>query len=131
GGSIGENRRRGGRGGRLARAGQAFGAWKRVATGPLPPALLQLLLVASLIVDPRALLDEPIRSGDYSAHFYSAFHAGAHLSNTGAFWGYDPLWMAGYPEGLVGLLDNKLFCVLLSAIPHAWKALVFNAGILL
>jgi hypothetical protein len=114
----------------LGRAGQAFSAWKRVATGPLPPALLQVLLVTSLLVDARSLLDEPIRSGDYSAHFYSAVHAGAHFRNTGAFWGYDPFWMAGYPEGLVGLLDNKLFCVLLLAVPHACKALVFNAGIL-
>jgi hypothetical protein len=118
----------------LGQPGQAFDDWKRTAkrfvTGPFPPALLQLLLVASLVVDPLSLLGEPIRSGDYSAHFYSASHADTHFRRTGAFWGYDPFWMAGYPEGLVGLLDNKLFCVLLLAVPNSWKALLFNVGIL-
>ena len=92
---------------------------------------LQALLLASSLSPRDDLLERPIRVVDYTSHFYSATHLGEHFANTGSFWGYDPFWMAGYPEGFVGLVDNKLFAVLVSIAPHGFEAAVFNSSILL
>jgi hypothetical protein len=98
--------------------------------GGLIVGLLQLLLVIGLLADPATLVREPIRNLDYAAHFYNAVRAGDHLRSSGRLWGYDPFWMAGYPQGFVALIDDKFFCVLLRMAPRGWEALVFNAGVL-
>ena len=77
------------------------------------------------------LCSRPIANGDYGAHYYQAVHAAEHLRESGSLWGYDPFWMAGYPEGLVSLVDNKAFLLALALAPARFHALVFNAEILL
>ncbi len=71
----------------------------------------------------------PIVSGDYSLHFYEALHAAEHFRRSSSLWAYDPYWMAGYPDGLVALIDNKLLALALALVPAGVQALVFNAGV--
>ncbi len=71
----------------------------------------------------------PILSGDYSLHFYEALHAAEHFRHSSSLWAYDPYWMAGYPDGLVALIDNKLLALAVALAPVGLQALVFNAGI--
>jgi len=88
-------------------------------------------LVALLVSVPSELAQKPIRNTDYTPHYYAARHAAEHVRNTGVYWGYDPYWMAGYPEGHVSTVDNKLFCTLLLVAPAGWEPLFFNGVILL
>lgn len=97
----------------------------------LAVGLLHALVVVVLVASTDDLATKPFRSADYTPHFYAALHAGAHLRNAGTLWGYDPWWMAGYPEGHVSLVDDKLFCALLLVAPSGAEALFFNAGVLL
>src|ERR1051325_4993578 len=92
--------------------------------------VVHALLVFALLSDPTSIAERPIRNIDHAPHFYAALHASDHLRMTGTIWGYDPFWMAGYPEGHVSLIDNKLFCALLLVAPQGWKVLFFNAGVL-
>jgi len=101
---------------------------ERVA--PFAVGLLQVVLVALLLADPAALTAVPIRSLDYAAHFYNARRAAEHVWQSGRLWGYDPFWMAGFPQGLVSLIDGKLFCLLMLFAPRGIEALVFNGAVL-
>ncbi|MGH7898971.1 MAG: hypothetical protein ACREQQ_13530, partial [Candidatus Binatia bacterium] len=93
--------------------------------------LLHGALLASSI-DPRSEpWLRPIRNVDYTSHFYSANHFATHVRNNLAFWGYDPFWMAGYPEGFVGIVDNKALAAVTSLAPRGFEAAVFNAAVLL
>jgi MFS family permease len=97
---------------------------------PLLVGIVHVALVLSRL-GIRGFASRPIANGDYAAHYYAAFHAAEHLRESRALWGYDPWWMAGYPEGLVSLVDDKLFLVLLAAVPASGRPLVFNAVIAL
>ena len=110
------------------RRGGVWGA-RSAAVGACAVGLLQALLVAGLLADPSRLSTVPIRSLDYAAHFYNALHAADHLRSSARLWGYDPYWMVGFPQGFVGLIDDKLFMLLLLAAPRGWEAPVFNAGV--
>src|ERR1700752_2578846 len=92
--------------------------------------VVHALFVFALLSDPRSIAERPIRNIDHAPHFYAALHASDHLRMTGTIWGYDPFWMAGYPEGHVSLIDNKLFCAVLSVVPERWKTLAFNSAVL-
>jgi hypothetical protein len=105
-------------------------AWISRRAGVVGVGLVHALLVVALLSDPAEIADKPIRNIDHAPHFYAALHAADHLRTCGALWGYDPFWMAGYPEGHVSLIDNKLFCALLLVTPPRWKILSFNLGVL-
>jgi len=98
--------------------------------GVVVVGLVQALLVVSLLSDPAEIGEKPIRNIDHAPHYYAALHAREHLRRAGALWGYDPFWMAGYPEGHVSLIDNKLFAILLLFAPIGWKVVFFNLGVL-
>ena len=100
-------------------------------SGPWLIVALHAALVARLVSAQDFLCSRPIANGDYGAHYYQAVHAAEHLRESGSLWGYDPFWMAGYPEGLVSLVDNKAFLLALALAPPRFHALVFNAEILL
>ena len=93
--------------------------------------LVQLAVVLWGIADGGNLLAAPIRNDDSAGHFYSALHAAEHLQRGGAIWGYDPFWLAGYSEGVLGLVDNKLFSLAVSLAPDGAEATVYNAVFLL
>jgi hypothetical protein len=93
-------------------------------------ALVHTLLVAGLVSSFDDALSKPFRAQDYTPHFYADVHIAARLLSHGRFWGYDPFWMAGYPEGQVTLVDNKLYCLFVMLAPPGWEALAFNAGVL-
>jgi hypothetical protein len=97
--------------------------------GPWLVALLQASIVARMVSVRELLGSGPIRGGDFTAHYYQAVHASEHLRRSGSVWGYDPYWMAGYAEGLISLIDNKLFLLVLAAVPASAHAAVFNATI--
>jgi len=99
--------------------------------GPWLTVALHAALVTRLVSAQDFLCSRPISNGDYSAHYYQAVHAAGHLRESGSLWGYDPFWMAGYPEGLISLIDNKVFLLALAHVPPRFHALAFNAGILL
>ena len=99
--------------------------------GPWLVGLLQAGLVSRLVSVRDLLRSGPIRGGDFSAHYYQAAHAAERFHRSGALWGYDPFWMAGYPEGLISLIDNKLFLLVLAAVPEAARPIAFNATIVL
>jgi hypothetical protein len=105
-------------------------AWRASLAGVAVVGVVQALLVFSLLSAPSEIAARPIRNIDHAPHFYAALHAGRHLRTTGALWGYDPFWMAGYPEGHVSIIDNKLFCAFLLLVPERWKILAFNAAVL-
>jgi hypothetical protein len=83
-------------------------------------------LVARVVSLGDLLSGRPIIGGDYGAHYYQAVHAAGHLRSRGALWGYDPWWMAGYPEGLVGLVDGKIFLATLALTPAFMRPAVFD-----
>ena len=91
---------------------------------------LQAALVARL-VSPADVVSRPFGMVDYPVHFLEALNAGVHLERAGALWGWSPEWMAGFPEGLLGLVDNKLFFAIVAAAPRGWEAAAFNLGVLL
>jgi len=92
--------------------------------------LVHAVLVLHLVSIHDRLASRPILNGDYAAHYYAAVHAADHFRNRGALWGYDPFWMSGYLEGLISLVDNKLFLAVLALVPYGARALVFNAVVL-
>jgi hypothetical protein len=92
--------------------------------------VVHLVLVLSLVSRHDRLASRPILNGDYTAHYYAAAHAGDHLLRRQALWGYDPFWMAGYVEGLISLIDNKLPLAVLAAVPAGARPLAFNAVVL-
>lgn len=118
-------------------------AWSRI--GRPSPAILarrpgralwavgvfHLIVVCYAFRHAGDLASLPIRNDDSASHFYSALHADSHWRAVGLPFGYDPGWMAGYPEGAIGMVDNKLFYVLLSLAPAGWEAAAYNAGYLL
>ena len=93
--------------------------------------LVHALLVAGLVASFADLWANPFRAQDYTPHFYADVHIAERLRSRGRFWGYDPFWMAGYPEGQVTLVDNKLYCLLVMLAPAGLEALAFNCGVLL
>src|SRR2546423_7575194 len=105
-------------------------AWMASRVGVVAVGVIHALLVFALLSDPAEIAARPIRNIDHAPHFYSALHAADHLHNTGTLWGYDPFWMAGYPEGHVSLIDNKLLCTLLLVVPERWRTLAFNTAVL-
>ncbi|MGH7898047.1 MAG: hypothetical protein ACREQQ_08840, partial [Candidatus Binatia bacterium] len=94
-------------------------------------ALLHAALVALAFSEPGDLASSPIANDDSTGHFYSALHTLEHLRRAGAFWGYDPYWMAGYPEGVAALIDNQLFALTVSLAPRGFEAAAYNAVFLL
>jgi len=99
--------------------------------GPWLVALLHAAVIARMVSLRGLIRSGPIRSGDFAAHYYQAAHAAEHLSRSGSLWGYDPYWMAGYPEGLISLIDNKLFLLVFAAVPASGRTIAFNAMIVL
>ena len=97
--------------------------------GLLVVLALQAALVARL-VSPADVVSRPFGMVDYPMHFIEALNARVHLERAGALWGWSPEWMAGFPEGLIGLVDNKLFFAILAAAPRGWEAAAFNLGVL-
>src|ERR1051325_6508743 len=91
-----------------------FGLWVAI--------VIQGVLVARLFRAGAAFLSEPMRSVDYVFHYYEASHAAEHLRTSWSYWGYDPFWMSGYNEGLVGLIDNKAFLAIVPLVPPFARA---------
>ncbi|MGH7803444.1 MAG: hypothetical protein ACREQJ_03795, partial [Candidatus Binatia bacterium] len=83
--------------------------------------------VASSISPADLVRGEPIATIDYRVHYAEARNAAEHLRRVGALSGWDPHWMAGFPEGIIGLIDNKLFMLLLPLAPANGAATLFNA----
>src|SRR5262245_53879203 len=92
--------------------------------------LVHAALVARTLSAGDDLWTRPIRNVDYAMHFYTARHLAERLRESGRLWGYDPGWMAGYPESLEALIDNKLFGLVLAAAPAGHEALLYNATVL-
>jgi hypothetical protein len=83
------------------------------------------------LVSPADLLSgRPLAAADYSVHYYEARNVREHLARAGSIWGYNPYWMAGYPEGALGLIDNKLFMALGAAAPRGLEAEIYNLGVI-
>ncbi len=81
--------------------------------------LLLLLLLAAygitVFLKPSDILsDAPIYTDDYAMHFAQCLSTKRFLASTGASWGYDPFFLAGFPNGALVNADNK-----------AWEMLVF------
>ena len=58
---------------------------------------------------PREIFSgEPLLTGDYVLHFHEAVRAKSYLWH-GSFLGYCTTWMAGFPDGFVGMIKNKPF----------------------
>ncbi len=91
---------------------------------------LQAALVARL-VSPADVMSRPFGMVDYPVHFLEALNVRVHLERAGALWGWSPEWMAGFPEGILGLVDNKLFFAVLALAPSGWEPAAFNLGVLL
>jgi len=73
---------------------------------------------------------EPLLTGDYVLHFHEAVRARSYLRH-GSFLGYCTTWMAGFPDGFVGMIKNKPFVLAVAAAPPRWQPLVFNLAVLL
>jgi hypothetical protein len=93
--------------------------------------LLHFTIVAHAFRNAGDLISLPIRNDDSAMHFYTATHAAAHWRATGSTVGFDPGWMAGYPEGPIGLVDNKYFELIVALAPRGWEAAVYNGAFLL
>jgi len=80
---------------------------------------------------PREIFSgEPLLTGDYVLHFHEAVRAKSYLRH-GSFLGYCTTWMAGFPDGFVGMIKNKPFVLAVAAAPSRWQPLVFNLAVLL
>jgi hypothetical protein len=81
--------------------------------------LLLLLLLAAygitVFLKPSDIVSEaPVYTDDYSMHFAQCLSTKSFLTSAGNCWGYDPFFLAGFPNGALVNADNK-----------AWELLVF------
>ncbi len=90
--------------------------------------IISLLLLSAACVGmsfvffaPRDMLSgEPVYSDDYSLHFSTALAARTFWGGWGRCWGYDPHFLAGFPNCALANADNK-----------AWELVVTTLGPLL
>jgi hypothetical protein len=83
--------------------------------------LLVIILLLSaysitIFLQPKDILsNSPIYTDDYAMHFSHCLSARYFLSSFGKCWGYDPFFLAGFPDGALVNADNK-----------AWELLFFT-----
>ncbi len=90
--------------------------------------LLLLLLSAygiTVFLAPADIIsDAPVYTDDYSMHFAQCLSTKRFLSSFGSCWGYDPFFLAGFPNGALVNADNKAWELLVYAL-----APVLTAGL--
>ncbi|MEA2627198.1 MAG: hypothetical protein QOD06_3243, partial [Candidatus Binatota bacterium] len=105
----------------------------RDAAGSLwPCVVLAFLHLAGSLhhFPPREIFSgEPLLTSDYGQRFLEANRVADYLRESGSFVGYSTRWMAGFPDGLAGLINNKPYALVLAVVPRERRPLAFNLAV--
>lgn len=94
-------------------------------------AVLLHLLGLLLYLDWKEILtNPPVADTDFANH-WAAVWTTSHFLDNGRFWGYDPAFMAGHPEGTLLNIDNHLFEVASWVISQAGLSLPLSYNLVL